>query len=141
MKLAIALVMLVAGPAGADESSPAALAMGKALYASNCASCHGVNLEGQPNWRRRLPTGRMPAPPHDATGHTWHHSDEDLFRMVKLGVAAVVGHGYESDMPAFGSVLTDEQIRAILSYIKSRWPDRQRAGQAEVTRQAEGAAQ
>ena len=43
---------------------------GKKIYADNCASCHGVNLEGQKNWMSRLPDGLMPAPPHDETGHT-----------------------------------------------------------------------
>ena len=112
------------------------VASGRELYAETCASCHGVNLEGQPDWKRRLENGRMPAPPHDETGHTWHHSDEDLFTITKSGVEAVVP-GYESDMPAFEGVLTDEQIRAILAYIKSTWPERQRGFQAEVTANAE----
>ena len=110
------------------------LALGEAIYAEHCASCHGAELQGQPNWKRRLDSGRMPAPPHDATGHTWHHSDADLFRITKEGVAAVIGGDYESDMPGFGDVLTDEEILAVLAYIKSTWPERQRAYQAEITR-------
>ena len=47
------------------------VALGKRIYAEHCASCHGANLEGQPNWRIRKPDGRMPAPPHDSSGHTW----------------------------------------------------------------------
>jgi mono/diheme cytochrome c family protein len=112
------------------------VAIGRKLYAETCASCHGVNLEGQPDWKRRLESGRMPAPPHDETGHTWHHSDQDLFTITKRGVEAVVP-GYESDMPPFEGLLTDEQIRAILAYIKSAWPERQRAFQAAVTANAE----
>ena len=54
---------------------------GKKIYANNCASCHGINLEGQQNWMSRLPNGLMPAPPHDKTGHTWHHPEEYLFLM------------------------------------------------------------
>lgn len=114
-------------PVTADE-----LALGQELYAANCASCHGADLEGQPNWKRRLESGRMPAPPHDETGHTWHHADRQLFTITKLGVGGVVP-GYESDMPAFEGVLTDEEIRAVLAFIKSTWPDRQRGFQAEVT--------
>lgn len=113
-------------------ASVTTLAQGKEIYAANCASCHGANLEGQPDWRRRLDNGRMPAPPHDETGHTWHHADSDLFTITKLGVSAVVP-GYESDMPAFDNILTDTEITAVLDYIKSTWPDRQRAVQAEVT--------
>ncbi|QIK42485.1 c-type cytochrome [Pontivivens nitratireducens] len=108
------------------------ISAGQALYAENCASCHGAELEGQPDWRRRLDTGRMPAPPHDETGHTWHHSDRNLFIVTKGGVGAVVP-GYESDMPAFEGILTDDEIADVLSYIKSTWPDRQREFQAEVS--------
>jgi mono/diheme cytochrome c family protein len=76
----------------------------------------------------RLPNGRLPAPPHDATGHTWHHSDAQLFRIVRDGLSAIVP-GYETDMPAFAGVITDEEIRAVLEFIKSRWPERERAYQ------------
>ncbi|MAO56626.1 MAG: cytochrome C [Rhodospirillaceae bacterium] len=100
-----------------------AVARGEAIYQEQCAVCHGANLEGQANWRERLPTGRLPAPPHDRTGHTWHHPDAQLFDITKRGPAAVVGGGYESDMPGFADVLSDDDIIAVLSYIKSTWPD------------------
>ena len=108
------------------------LIAGKQIYAESCASCHGENLEGQPDWKRRLENGRMPAPPHDETGHTWHHSDRNLFIVTKGGVQAVVP-GYESDMPAFEGILTDDEIADVLAYIKSTWPERQREFQAEVS--------
>lgn len=98
---------------------------GRAIYLERCASCHGVALEGQPDWMRRLPSGRLPAPPHDASGHTWHHSDRQLFDIVKNGLATIVP-GYETDMPAFADAMTDDEIRAVLDYIKSTWPDRER---------------
>lgn len=112
---------------------PATILQGQQLYASNCAACHGANLQGQQDWKHRLATGRMPAPPHDVTGHTWHHSDRDLFNLTKQGVTAVVGDGYESDMPAFGEKLSDDEIKAVLDYIKSTWPKRLRASQAAIT--------
>lgn len=108
------------------------IALGRQVYAANCASCHGAKLEGQPDWKRRLANGRMPAPPHDATGHTWHHADRQIFTITKRGVSAVVP-GYESDMPAFEGTLSDAEIAAVLAYIKSNWPERQRGFQAEVT--------
>jgi len=113
------------------------IAVGRGLYAANCASCHGDNLEGQADWMRRLENGRMPALPHDETGHTWHHPDRQLFTITRLGVGGVVP-GYDSDMPAFKDVLTDEQIRAVLAFIKSTWPERQRTFQADVTANDEG---
>ena len=89
-------------------------------YAENCASGDGVGLEGQPDWRIGKPDGKRPAPPHDETGHTWHHPDKQLFDITKSGVAAVVP-GYESDMPAYRGVLSDEEIWTVLAFIKSTW--------------------
>ena len=48
----------------------AVLAQGQRVYVAHCAACHGAQLESQPNWRERGPDGRLPAPPHDASGHT-----------------------------------------------------------------------
>ncbi|MCJ7871180.1 cytochrome c [Phaeobacter sp. J2-8] len=118
---------------GAANSAKAEGIDGAALYQENCASCHGAKLEGQPDWRSRDADGRLPAPPHDATGHTWHHSDDILFQITREGTAAVVGDGYESNMPGFGDTLEDAQIHAILEYIKSTWPDRERAYQEEIS--------
>src|SRR5436190_5085442 len=87
-------------PTKADPGEPALVARGKAVYDQHCASCHGAKLEGQANWKKRLPNGRMPAPPHDTSGHTWHHSDKQLFDMTKIGAAGLVP-GYQSDMPGF----------------------------------------
>ncbi len=104
-----------------DHADPETTAVGQRIYAEACASCHGINLEGQPNWRERSPNGRLPAPPHDPSGHTWHHSDAVLFRITKHGPAAYPT-GYPTDMPAFGGRLADEEIAAVVAYIKSTWP-------------------
>jgi mono/diheme cytochrome c family protein len=132
--LAVAAVWAAGTGVLAADPDPEQLALGRAIYGAHCASCHGAELEGQHHWTRALPTGRMPAPPHDATGHTWHHGDGVLFRITKEGVAAVVGGGYESDMPAFEGVLGDDEIRAVLAYIKSTWPEREGRYQAEISR-------
>jgi mono/diheme cytochrome c family protein len=114
-------------------------AEGASLYATHCAACHGAALEGEPDWQSPGPDGRLPAPPHDATGHTWHHPDEQLFFMTKHGVAALVGGGYDSAMPAFEGVLTDAEILAVLAFIKSTWPDDIRAWHDELNRRTEAA--
>ena len=98
------------------------VARGQELYRTACAPCHGATLEGQVNWRERGPDGLLPAPPHDATGHTWHHPDEVLFNLTKFGVQPYAGPDYRSAMPAFEDKLSDEDILTILSYIKSTWP-------------------
>lgn len=132
------ILAVLAGWRYADTASTVAasadiIAQGRQIYADQCAACHGADLEGQPDWRTRLASGRLPAPPHDESGHTWHHPDEVLFRIVKEGTAAVVGGGYESDMPGFAGVLNDAEIRAVLDYIKSTWPERERSYQQRMS--------
>lgn len=118
-----------------SPSDPAAVARGKDLYASHCASCHGADLQGQPEWRRRMPNGRLPAPPHDESGHTWHHADGVLIDIVKNGMVPgrTAPQGYQSDMPAFGSALSDADVAAVLAYIKSTWPPQALAFQKDRT--------
>ena len=125
--------------AGPEQVTPEHLALGRGVYQAHCASCHGADLEGQANWRKRGPDGLLPAPPHDETGHTWHHPDGQLFVMTKHGTAALVGPGYETTMTGFGEVLSDTEIRAVLAYIKSRWPETIRRRQAGITARAAGA--
>lgn len=112
------------------------VAVGQALYAEYCASCHGANLEGQPDWQSATAGGILPAPPHDETGHTWHHGDALLFDYIRLGgreALAQRGVDFDSGMPGFADRLNDRQIAAILAYIKSTWPEPIRALQAERT--------
>ena len=112
--------------------------LGETVYRSNCAECHGQNLEGQPNWRSRDSEGYLPAPPHDASGHTWHHADELLFKITKLGTASIAGPDYKTRMPAYADVLSDEEIVAVLSYIKSRWPKQIRKRHDRMNEAAKG---
>ncbi|MEC9244768.1 MAG: c-type cytochrome [Pseudomonadota bacterium] len=107
---------------------------GRVLYTEQCAFCHGAKRKGQPRWKQPPPTGRLPAPPHDVTGHAWHHSDNVLYRVTREGLAAIVGGNYQSDMPGFGIVLSDSQIRAVFAFIRSSWPERERAFQEEMSR-------
>lgn len=126
-----------AWPEGAiDPGNQAKVAVGKEVYVAHCAACHGAELEGQPDWRSRLPSGRLPAPPHDDTGHTWHHSDDELIAMTRDGmVPPHAPEGYESDMPAFGSILSEDEIRAVLAYIQSTWSDEVQAMRREMLMQ------
>lgn len=139
LPFAATAVAMVVGACGADDAIRAdpgnarQVASGKLIYDRSCASCHGSNLEGQPGWRTRLPNGRLPAPPHDDSGHTWHHADDIIFGITKFGVNPPYGPpAYQSDMPAFGATLTDQQIWDALAYIKSRWSPRARDNQARM---------
>ncbi len=133
--VAAALVGFVLAQEAPPPSQPANvdLVAGAQLYAATCAACHGANLEGQGDWRVAGADGRLPPPPHDETGHTWHHSDAVLYEYVALGgreALAQQGMEFDSGMPGFAGVLSEEEIWNILAYIKSTWPDREREVQA-----------
>jgi mono/diheme cytochrome c family protein len=133
--------MLLAGceptappPVVLRTDDPALLESGRRIYAAQCMACHGARLQGQANWRERDASGRLPAPPHDASGHTWHHPDEVLFAITKYGVARAAHlMDYVSAMPAYEGVLSDAEIVAVLSWIKAQWPPEIRRQQEEVT--------
>lgn len=123
----------------AAVTSPLASAAsdGAGLYREHCSSCHGINLEGQDNWQRQNADGTLPAPPHDDSGHTWHHSDEMLLTYVRLGGQATLEQmgvtGFKSGMPGFDDILTDAEIEAVLGFIKSSWSKRMRDYQQDIT--------
>jgi mono/diheme cytochrome c family protein len=100
----------------------AVVAQGGIIYANACASCHGKNLEGQRNWRERKANGRLPAPPHNEEGHTWHHPDGELFEITKYGTAAFAPPGYQTDMLGYEELLSDREILSVLAFIKAQWP-------------------
>ena len=115
------------------DNDPAIVALGANVYEANCASCHGADLKGQANWRSPGEDGRLPAPPHDETGHTWHHDGDTLFQLTKYGVSALINDpNLASNMPIYDRVLSDEEIIAVLSYIKSTWPEEIRARHTEM---------
>ena len=125
VSLIILVVLLLADGSGnsTDLSIDEVVAQGRQIYTTNCASCHGVNLEGQPDWQQANPDGSLRAPPHDETGHTWHHGDTSLIESIKLGGARLPANVGISTMPAYNVILTDQEITAVLTYIKNTWPN------------------
>lgn len=122
----------------ADADDPSQIARGRIVYNEYCATCHGINLEGHPDWQTRQANGRLPAPPHDESGHTWHHPDDHLFEVTKHGLKNIAPPDYESDMPSYEGVLTDRQIWDVLAYIKSTWPKDIRDRQDKLNRRSSG---
>ena len=114
---------------------------GAEIYADHCADCHGLNLEGEPEWRTQKVDGSYPAPPHDDEGHTWHHSDGVLFDYVRLGGAEMLKRigvsSVRSGMPAFDEILTDDEIVQVLDFIKSEWSPRSRNYQRNISENSE----
>lgn len=113
---------------GADADD--ALILGETVYSTYCAECHGANGEGQANWRQRDEQGVLPAPPHDSSGHTWHHPDQVLLEIIANGSGMP-----KSKMIAYRDLLTDEEMEAVLSYIKTFWGENERDFQEQVTDQ------
>ena len=109
---------------------------GREVYMVHCASCHGSRGEGQPDWKIANEDGSLPAPPHDSTGHTWHHTDAELLRIITEGGVIYMP---ESNMPGYADILEDEEVHAVLGYIKTLWGPREAAFQNDVTRDWEAA--
>lgn len=135
--LSILLVSVALAPqsvAAGHELENRDLLRGAELYRNTCAACHGANLEGQPDWQVPGPDGILPAPPHDETGHTWHHDNVLLFDYTRLGGQAALAMrgitGFQSGMPAFAGTLSDAEIWDVLAYIRSTWPQPVRDVQA-----------
>ncbi|ACM33632.1 MULTISPECIES: c-type cytochrome [Diaphorobacter] len=124
-------------PAAAQHSlrpdDPQVLRIGERIYAQQCAACHGAKGEGQADWREPGADGLLPAPPHDPSGHTWHHPDEQLFAITKQGLAQLINQpDYRTAMPIYGGVLSDDEIVAVLSWIKAQWPPEIRQRHDEI---------
>lgn len=122
----------------ADPEDRAAAARGAALYAAHCAQCHGAQLEGEAGWKLAASGGPVRPPPLEASGHSWMHSDDELFRFVKYSMTDGALAGYVSPMPAFGKTLSDADILAVVAFIKSQWPVGVRVYQALLNRDAAG---
>ncbi|MBI4288417.1 MAG: cytochrome c [Chloroflexi bacterium] len=111
-----------AGEPGATASK-ALIERGAVLYQANCLTCHsgakGGNIKDIP-------------PPHNGNGHTWHHPDQQLIDITLNGLPLTVPG---QKMPAFKDMLSEEDVQAILAYVKMWWTKDQRAWQATVTAQ------
>ena len=89
---------------------PDVLALGETLYSQSCASCHGAAGEG-------FAQAGVPAPPLDGSAHSWHHADDQILDLLREG---------GSIMPAVGRDWSDDQLAAVLTFVKTRWEPWQR---------------
>ena len=115
-------------------------ALGGKLFKGNCAECHGPSGEGQPDWNIRKADGLLPAPPLNGDGHTWHHGDGTLFRIISEGGAIYDSPdlpGFKSGMPAFGEKLSREEMVSVISYLKSLWGEKMAQGLGLLKRESQ----
>ncbi|MEM7045476.1 MAG: cytochrome c [Pseudomonadota bacterium] len=105
-----------------DASDLDQVAFGSRVYSRICANCHGAELDGQLGWEEPLKDGTRLAPAHSSEGETWRRADDDLFEVVKFGGETLKPDGGVSRMPGFSEKLTDEEIWAVIAFIKSTWP-------------------
>lgn len=103
-----------ASPAAAAPVDVKALAAkGSEIYASKCAACHGGAGAGM---------GTM-FPPLAASDYV-NAGDEQLIAAVKNGLSGPItvnGQQYNGMMPPFGGQLSDEEIAAVLTHIRTSW--------------------
>ena len=113
---------------------------GPEVFTSICSACHGLQGEGQPNWHIPMENGTLPAPPLNGDGHTWHHGDGFLYRVIRDGGKfqedPVLLPNFKSAMPAFGAQLSHQEIVAVIAHIKEWWGDKTSRGLSIVEAQA-----
>ncbi len=134
MLTAASHVAIVRAADDAPSLDPDSVKSGRSIYGQHCASCHGANAQGAPDWQERDAHGELPAPPHDAEGHTWRHSDAMLYEMVTKGWRDPFNKTTRLTMPAFVDVLSPEQVRAVVAYLKTLWTPEQRRFQLQESR-------
>lgn len=130
-----AVLLLLSVQARASDASQQEIKLGARVYQQNCAACHGAKGEGQPGWEKRNALGELPAPPHDPEGHTWKHADGMLYRIILEGWRDPFNKTDRVTMPAYKEVLSPQEIRAVVNYLKTMWTPEQRKIQREESRQ------
>ncbi len=130
MSLAILLALTSAAAAAVDRwFAPAHAAAGGPLYLEHCASCHGAQGEGAPQWHEPGPDGSLPPPPLNGTGHAWHHPLKALHATIANG---------QGKMPGWRDTLDTAEILAIIAWFQSQWPDEIYAAWERMDREGQG---
>lgn len=105
-----------------------AKADGAALYASLCVACHQAAGQGLP--------GVFPP----LAGSEWVQGKDSTVAAILLhginGALTVKGTTYNGAMPPFKDQLSDEQIAAVLTHIRSQWGNQAAAVTAETVAKA-----
>jgi mono/diheme cytochrome c family protein len=95
------------------RANPASANDGGRIYVTNCSSCHQANGRGLPG--EFPPLDRNPVVTGDAS---------IVIAIVKLGMSGkrdIDGIEYNGTMPAWGQLLSNQDIAAVVSYIRTSW--------------------
>jgi len=92
------------------------LDIGREVFRTHCAGCHGLEAQGTTQWRQRDAAGNLPPPPLNGSAHAWHHSRNQLKQYILEGGAPLGG-----TMPGFANVLEDGQALAAIAFFQSTW--------------------
>ncbi len=99
-------------PAAARVGAAAVAIDGGQIFAAKCVACHQTNGQGIP--------GVFPP----LAGSEWVTGSDKVLVQIPLhgiiGVVRVKGAPYNGAMPVFDS-LSDAEIAAVLSYVRSQW--------------------
>jgi mono/diheme cytochrome c family protein len=102
-----------AAASAAAARNPASASDGAVVYLTNCSSCHQTNGEGVPG-----------AFPPLAANPVVTGNPAAVITVVKNGLegrVVVNGEAYSGIMPHWKGLIPDEQIAAVVSYIRSSW--------------------
>ena len=113
----------LSGPDIQRVNDPVLIAQGLGLYEQHCARCHGRAAEGDVQWRKPDAQGNYPAPPLDGSGHAWHHPRAMLHNVIKQGSPVDESGRPRGNMPAWGRIINDQEIDALIAWFQSLWPD------------------
>lgn len=99
-----------------EELRQFTIAGGQAAFNENCAACHGVGAGGQ--------IGQFPSLTDD--DWLWGGKIADIHTTIRHGIRSENDDTRTSEMPAFGEILSDEEIAQTADYVLSL-SDRSRA--------------
>lgn len=105
------------GGGGGPASAPDPMVLGKRVFNQYCAVCHLPSGQGVP--------GQFPP----LVGSEWvqaqdWHGDNHIVKIVLHGLGGPVtvkGQAFNNQMAPWGKVLKDEQIAAVLTYVRNEW--------------------
>ncbi|MBF0280235.1 MAG: cytochrome c [SAR324 cluster bacterium] len=120
--LAIFIVSYIQSKPISAAPSAQEIEQGAQIFLKNCKECHGEKAIGEDPKQSKggiKADGTYLAPALNGTGHAWHHPWDVLFQTIKNGSIA-----QDSAMRGFKGKLTDEEIKMVILYIKSLWPEK-----------------